>query len=73
MKTTGFAWLRAVLGGILLVTALLPAGNANYTKIAAWITAGWGIGLAFSAWHTFGERPISQADIDAEMGRLHRA
>ncbi|WP_170861043.1 2TM domain-containing protein [Trujillonella endophytica] len=34
--------------------------------------AGWGIGLAFHAWATFGppSRPISERAIDREMQRL---
>lgn len=38
----------------------------------AWVTAGWGLGLAFSAWHAYGQKPISDADIDAEMRRMNR-
>ena len=39
----------------------------------AWVSAAWGIGLAFSAWHTFGEKPISQSEIDAEVSRMSRS
>ena len=39
----------------------------------AFVTVAWGLGLAVSAWSTFGEKPISQADIDAEVSRLNGA
>lgn len=34
-----------------------------------WVTLGWGIGLAFMAWNTYGSKPISEADVQAEMNR----
>ena len=35
----------------------------------AWVLLGWGIGLALHAWKLFGEKPITEADIEAEMRR----
>ena len=32
--------------------------------------AGWGIGLVADAWATFGEKPISDAEIDREVEKL---
>jgi hypothetical protein len=37
----------------------------------AWVLAGWGVGLVLHAWETFGHRPITEADVDAEV-RHHR-
>jgi hypothetical protein len=31
---------------------------------------GWGIGVAFNAWDVYGRKPLSEADIQAEMQRL---
>jgi len=35
----------------------------------AWSLAGWGIGLALHAWSVFGERPVTEADVDEELER----
>ena len=35
-----------------------------------WAIGGWGIGLATHAWHTYGQKPISEDEIQAEMRRL---
>jgi hypothetical protein len=31
---------------------------------------GWGIGLTFHAWGTYGRKPFSDADIELEVERL---
>jgi hypothetical protein len=36
-----------------------------------WIMGAWGVGLLLHAWDVFFRRPISEADIDAEL-RRHR-
>jgi hypothetical protein len=38
----------------------------------AWVLGGWAIGLVLHAWETFARRPITEADIDAELGRRRR-
>ena len=38
----------------------------------AWVLAGWGAGLALHAWETFMRRPVTEADIDAELRRTPR-
>ena len=35
----------------------------------AWVMAGWGVGLALAAWDAYFRRPISDADVTAEMER----
>ena len=35
----------------------------------AWILAGWGIGLVLHAWDVFVRRPVTDADIEAELER----
>jgi hypothetical protein len=34
-----------------------------------WILAGWGIGLVLHAWDTFVRRPVTDADVEAELRR----
>jgi len=34
-----------------------------------WVMAGWGLILALHAWDVFGRRPITESDIDREVGR----
>jgi hypothetical protein len=37
-----------------------------------WPALVWGIALAIHAWTVFGQRPITEADIDRELGRDRR-
>ncbi len=37
-----------------------------------WVLGLWGVGLALHAWEAFVRRPITEADIDAEVERLSR-
>jgi 2TM domain len=37
-----------------------------------WVMAGWGIGLVLHFWETFVRRPVTEADVDAEVDRLRR-
>ncbi len=37
-----------------------------------WVICGWGIGLVLHAWDVFVRRPVTEADIDAEMNRRRR-
>ncbi|MFC6238083.1 2TM domain-containing protein [Longivirga aurantiaca] len=34
-----------------------------------WVMAGWGIGLVLNFWEVYLRRPITEADIEAEMRR----
>ena len=34
-----------------------------------WVIGGWGIGLIFHAWTVFGQKPITEADVQREMQR----
>lgn len=38
----------------------------------AWVLAGWGIGLVLHAWDVFFRRPVTDADIEAELHRRDR-
>lgn len=37
-----------------------------------WVTLGWGLGLTFNAWDVYLRRPITEADIQAEVDRMGR-
>lgn len=49
-----------------LVVIWAASGGGYFWPI--WSIGGWGIGLLFHAWSTFGERPITEEDIEREMG-----
>jgi hypothetical protein len=34
-----------------------------------WVIGGWGVGLALHAWDTFLRKPVTEADVDAELTR----
>jgi hypothetical protein len=34
-----------------------------------WVIGGWGIGLLFHAWTVFGQKPITESDVEREMRR----
>ena len=65
---------RSHLGAYVVVNLMLVgiwalAGGGYFWPI--WSIGGWGIGLAFHAWDTFGDRPITDDDIEAELERGH--
>ena len=59
----------------LLVVIWAVSGAGYFWPI--WPIAGWGIALALHAWQTYGQKPISEAEINEEMHRVgsppHRA
>jgi hypothetical protein len=38
----------------------------------AWMMAAWGVGLVFNIWDVYGRRPITEEDIEAEVGHTRR-
>jgi len=38
----------------------------------AWVLAGWGVGLVLHGWDVFLRRPVTDADVDAELRRHRR-
>jgi len=38
----------------------------------AFVTLGWGVGLAFHAWDAYGRKPITEEEILEEEARLQR-
>jgi hypothetical protein len=61
--------INAFLWGIWYFTK----GDGNSGVWPAWVTVGWGIGLAFSAWHAYGVKPITEDDVQREMERTKGA
>ena len=55
-----------VFNGCLIAIWALTGGGYFWP---AWVLGIWGAGLLLHAWETFGHRPITEADIDAEMRR----
>ena len=57
-----FAVVNCFLIGMWAVT-----GAGYFWPI--WVIASWGIGLVLHAWETFWHRPVTEADVDAELRR----
>ena len=56
-----------VVNLFLIFIWAVPSGGGYFWPI--WPILGWGIGLAFHAWGTFFERPISESAIQREIDR----
>jgi hypothetical protein len=59
-----------VIVNIGLIAIWYFAGGDYFWPV--WPLLGWGIGLAFHAWSVFGEKQITEADIQAEIERGRR-
>jgi hypothetical protein len=58
-----------VVNAFLIVTWALTGAGYFWP---AWVIGGWGIGVVLHAWDAFLRRPITDADIDAELRRPQR-
>ena len=56
-----------VLVNLLLVGIWALSGGGYFWPI--WTIGGWGIGLGFHAWATYGERDFTEDEIRSEMRR----
>ena len=57
-----------VNAALVVIWAVTKENHDNFWPI--WIMGFWGIGLAGDAWRTFGQKPITEADIDREVEKL---
>jgi len=64
----GFVAYVVVNAFLVVVWALTGAGYFW----PAWIMAGWGVGMLLGLWDYL-RGPINDADVDAEMRRMHRS
>ncbi|HVT77456.1 MAG TPA: 2TM domain-containing protein [Acidimicrobiales bacterium] len=58
-----------VVVNAFLVVVWSITGHGYFWPV--WIIAGWGMGLVLHAWDVFLRRPVTDADIEAELHR-HR-
>ena len=56
-----------VVINVFLVVIWALTGGGYFWPI--WVIAGWGVGLVLNAWDVLWRKPITEADIDAEMRR----
>lgn len=55
-----------VINGLIVGVWALSGGGYFWP---AWVLAAWGAGLLLHAWDLLWRRPISEADVDAELRR----
>jgi 2TM domain len=52
------------------VWVIWAATGAGYPW-PAWVTGGWGLAVLLNVWDVYGRSPITEADVEREMRRLH--
>jgi hypothetical protein len=62
-----FLFVNAILWGIW---ALSGANVDDTVPWPTWVSGIWGVILVLHAWRVFGQRGISEHDIQREMGRV---
>ena len=58
-----------VINGFLWVLWAITDSDRTGVPWPLWVTLGWGVGLLMNAWTVYGQRGISEADIQREMER----
>ena len=56
-----------VVVNAMLIVIWAATGGGVFWPV--WVIGGWGIGLVLHAWTTYGQRPITEADIREEERR----
>lgn len=59
-----------VLVNILLWLIWAFSGDDRGFPWPAFVTVFWGFGTAMQAWHIYGQRPISEQEVDEEVRRM---
>jgi fatty acid desaturase len=59
----------AVINVFLWVLWAITSTDKSGAPWPLWVTLGWGAGIALSAWSTFGQRPITEEEVQREMQR----
>ncbi len=59
-----------VVVNAFLVAVWAVTGSGYFWPI--WVICGWGVGLVLHAWDVFVRRPVTEADVDAELHRQQR-
>lgn len=59
-----------VVVNAFLVAVWAVTGGGYFWPI--WVICGWGIGLVLHSWDVFVRRPVTEADVDAELHRQER-
>jgi hypothetical protein len=55
-----------VVNAFLVVVWAVTGGGYFWP---AWVIGGWGVGLVLHAWDVYLRRPVTEADVDAELRR----
>ena len=71
---------KAAIAAYVVVNAALwliwalsdERGDANGIPWPLWVTAFWGLGMVISAWNIYGQRPISESEIQEEMRKIQQ-
>jgi hypothetical protein len=58
---------------LLAIWGVVWAASGVWFPWPLFVVFGWGIGVAFHAWDTYGSRPISEEEIRREEARLQRS
>ena len=54
------------------IWGVIFAASGAWFPWPAFVTLGWGIGVAFHAWDVYGRKPITEEEILREEARLRR-
>ena len=62
--------IYVLVNAVFIVIWLLTKDDGNQGFWPIWILGFWGIGVLADAWNTFGQKPISESDVDREVEKL---